>query len=92
MRPLVSSILVAAFATSIVAGRLAAELSPAPPASLEAQSAHGMPAPARGAAKGRGVEGKVVETMDSGGYTYIRMEWSGNERWVAVPPQKVSLS
>jgi hypothetical protein len=37
------------------------------------------------------VTGKVTETMDSGGYTYLRMEWSGKERWVAVPQAKVQV-
>jgi hypothetical protein len=37
------------------------------------------------------ITGKVTETMDSGGYTYIRMDWSGKERWVAVPQAKVKV-
>ncbi len=32
-----------------------------------------------------GVAGTVVETMDSGGYTYIQVEKDGSKRWVAVP-------
>jgi hypothetical protein len=35
--------------------------------------------------------GKVLETMDSGGYTYIRMDAAGRERWVAVPQATVKV-
>src|SRR6185369_10212734 len=37
------------------------------------------------------VSGKVVETMDSGGYTYIRIENAGKNVWAAVPTMKVSV-
>jgi hypothetical protein len=33
--------------------------------------------------------GKVIETMDSGGYTYVQIENSGKKTWVAVPKTKV---
>ncbi len=35
------------------------------------------------------LSGKVVETMDSGGYTYVCLEKSGNKIWLAVPKMKV---
>jgi hypothetical protein len=35
------------------------------------------------------LSGKVVETMDSGGYTYVRLEKSGEKMWLAVPKMKV---
>jgi hypothetical protein len=35
--------------------------------------------------------GKVVETMSSGGYTYICLENDGKKSWVAVPPTEVKL-
>jgi len=35
------------------------------------------------------LSGKVVETMDSGGYTYVRLEKSGEKIWLAVPKMKV---
>jgi hypothetical protein len=34
--------------------------------------------------------GKVIETMDSGGYTYAQIENNGKKTWVAVPASKVS--
>ena len=37
------------------------------------------------------ITGKVLETMDSGGYTYIRMDTAGRERWVAVPQTTVKV-
>ncbi len=36
------------------------------------------------------LSGKVVETMDSGGYTYVNIEKNGKKTWVAVPQMKVS--
>ncbi len=35
------------------------------------------------------VSGKVVETMDSGGYTYVCLEKDGKKTWLAVPQMKV---
>lgn len=37
------------------------------------------------------IAGKVVETMDSGGYTYVCLEKSGKKTWVAVPEMKVTV-
>lgn len=36
-----------------------------------------------------GPSGKVVETMDSGGYTYVCLEKNGKKTWVAVSQMKV---
>jgi hypothetical protein len=36
------------------------------------------------AAAGSGISGKVVETMDSGGYTYLKLETAQGEKWAAV--------
>ncbi len=36
-----------------------------------------------------GISGKVVETMNSGGYSYVCLEKSGKKTWVAVPEMKV---
>ena len=33
--------------------------------------------------------GKVIETMESGGYTYVQIENSGRKTWVAVPKTKI---
>lgn len=37
------------------------------------------------------LEGKVVETFDGGGYTYICLEKDGKKTWAAVPAAKVTL-
>lgn len=37
------------------------------------------------------LSGKVVEAMDSGGYTYVNIEKSGKKMWVAVPQMKVKV-
>ncbi len=35
--------------------------------------------------------GKVLETMDSGGYTYILLESKGEKKWVAIPEMVVKV-
>jgi hypothetical protein len=35
------------------------------------------------------LSGKVIETMDSGGYTYAQIENNGKKTWVAVPKTKI---
>jgi len=42
-----------------------------------------------GSREASSLSGKVVETMDSGGYTYICLEKNGKKTWVAVPQMKV---
>ena len=37
-----------------------------------------------------GLTGKVVDTMDSAGYTYVQLEQAGKKTWVAVPQMKVT--
>lgn len=37
------------------------------------------------------LSGNVVETMNSGGYTYISLENNGKKVWVAVPQTKVKV-
>ena len=43
------------------------------------------------AMQGGGISGKVVETMDSGGYTYLLLDKGGVKAWAAVPLTKVSV-
>lgn len=38
---------------------------------------------------GQTMSGKVIETMDAAGYTYLRIETGGKESWVAIPETKV---
>lgn len=37
-----------------------------------------------------GLTGKVVDTMDSGGYTYVQLEQAGKKTWLAIPQTKVT--
>ncbi len=37
------------------------------------------------------MSGKVVETMNSGGYTYVSLEKNGKKTWVAVPQADVKV-
>jgi outer membrane lipoprotein-sorting protein len=37
------------------------------------------------------LSGNVVETMNSGGYTYVSLENNGKKTWVAVPETKVKV-
>ncbi len=41
------------------------------------------------AADAQALSGKVVQTMDSGGYTYAQIENKGVKTWVAVPKTKI---
>lgn len=38
-----------------------------------------------------GLSGKVVETVDAGGYTYVCLEKNGKKSWVALPQSKVKV-
>lgn len=49
------------------------------------------PAEAKPAATAPKLAGKVVETMDAGGYTYICLENDGKKTWAAVPTMKVAV-
>jgi hypothetical protein len=40
---------------------------------------------------GTALSGKVVETMNSGGYTYVSLENGGKKTWVALPETKVQV-
>jgi len=48
--------------------------------------------PAAPAAQVEGaLSGKVVETMNSGGYTYVSLENNGKKIWVAIPAAVVKV-
>jgi hypothetical protein len=40
---------------------------------------------------GNALSGKVVETMNSGGYTYVSIENGGKSTWVAMPNTQVKV-
>ncbi len=37
------------------------------------------------------IDGKVLETMNSGGYTYVNIDQAGKSTWVAVPSMKMEV-
>ncbi len=45
----------------------------------------------QGGSSGATVSGKIVESMDSGGYTYVLLEQDYNLTWVAMPVMKVTV-
>lgn len=49
------------------------------------------PAATAAPATDNALSGKVVETMNSGGYTYVSLENSGKKIWVAIPEAKVKV-
>lgn len=54
----------------------------APPAEKTAPATQGQAA---------GLSGKVVETMDSGGYTYVRLDTGSKEIWAAGPVSPIKV-
>lgn len=46
---------------------------------------------AAGTSEAMYMTGKVVETMNAGGYTYMLLEKEGKKNWVAVPPCEVKV-
>ena len=58
--------------------------APAPAPQAAQPAANGVQADAS-------LSGKVVETMNSGGYTYVCVENNGQKTWVAIPQTKVTV-
>jgi hypothetical protein len=56
-------------------------------ASPMAQPGGAVPAPAANDS----LSGKIVETMNAGGYTYVCLENSGKKTWVAMPMTQVKV-
>jgi photosystem II stability/assembly factor-like uncharacterized protein len=56
------------------------------PAPVSQSQPAGDPGPA-----GTALTGKVVETMNSGGYTYASIENNGKRTWVALPDTKLKV-
>ena len=59
---------------------------PVPASATQAQPAATMPQP-----PAISLSGKVVETMNSGGYTYVSLEHDGKKTWVALPATPVKV-
>lgn len=48
-------------------------------------------APAQSGATQPVLEGKVIETMNAGGYTYVQLEKNGKKGWAAIPTSTVNV-
>jgi hypothetical protein len=83
---------VVAVGALILAGSPGCKKAPPPPPPLAAQGSGGSPGGAAMESAGqaanargqRGLRGEIVETMDSGGYTYLKLRTSKGEVWAAV--------
>jgi hypothetical protein len=62
----------------------------APVPASQAQPSQAQPAANAGQAE-PSLSGKVVETMNSGGYTYVSLENNGKKTWVAIPATAVKV-
>ncbi|HUJ19608.1 MAG TPA: DNA-binding protein [Nitrospirota bacterium] len=70
---------------------LASAAAPAKPVDAAAPSpGTAMPSPSERSGEGA-LSGKVVETMNAGGYTYVCVQKSGKKTWVAVPETQVKV-
>jgi len=49
------------------------------------------PDQAPAAQAGKAIEGKITETMDAAGYTYVNVETADGQQWVAMPETKVEV-
>ncbi len=70
---------------------LAAAAAVAAPLKNEATPRKDVPPPASSVVEDRSLSGKVVETMNAGGYTYVCIEKKGKKTWVAVPETPVTV-
>ncbi len=75
----------ALFVIGVSACKQKAQQVPAPAPAMQMPGAPAAPtAPVE-------LSGKVVETMNSGGYTYVLIENNGKKTWVAGPQTKVKV-
>ena len=63
----------------------------APPKQPAAPAPQPHPGAMKNAEESSVLSGKVVETMNAGGYTYVCLEKKGKKTWVAVPEMKVTV-
>lgn len=78
-----------------VASFSAAAIAVSPPASAPGSApppGHPSVPAARNSARSSGLtlQGKVLSSIDSGGYTYVEVAQGGNTMWIAGPPVKVT--
>ncbi len=81
-----SAVVLAGILTCAIVGCKKNEVKPQMPAGHP-----GMEGAAPSAPMGNVLSGKVTETMNSGGYTYVCIEKGGNKTWVALPNTPVKV-
>lgn len=102
MKQLVTSLSVTWLLMLPIAGVAAEGNAPASPAASHSaplspamgHSSASTPPPGNTAPEDKGdraITGKVVETMNSGGYTYLNLERNGKKTWLAVPETRVKM-
>lgn len=79
-----------AFAVSLIAVTISTGFA-APKNEGAASSPQALPPVKAAAQEDAYLSGKVVETMNSGGYTYVRIEKNGKKPWVAVPQTEIKV-
>lgn len=81
-----------ALALTLMFATACSQEEPAKPAAEPAaQPASQAAAPAAPAAESTGISGKVVETMDAAGYTYVLINDDGKQVWAAGPATQVAV-
>jgi hypothetical protein len=79
-----TSFLILALALTVVGTSALAFPGGAPPAATSAPATSAPAAPTI-------TKGTVVETMDSGGYTYLCIESGGQKKWAAIPQSPIKV-
>jgi hypothetical protein len=77
------------FSLALLAG--CSENSPAPKTEAAKPSAQAAPATPPAPATAPGKAGKVIETMDSAGYTYVNVDTGSEQIWAAAPQFAVKV-
>lgn len=67
------------------------QLSKTPPEEMYMKEKQAAPPSQSSDTEGSSLSGKIVETMNSGGYTYICLESDGKKTWAAILETKVSV-
>ena len=79
------------FDAILFAGTVRVAGAAAPPTAAPSAPAPSAPSPVAVAPAPGARHGTVRETMNSGGYTYLRVEGGGSSTWVAVPETTVAV-
>ncbi len=79
-----------AFAVSLIAVTVSTGFA-APKSEGTASAPQALPPVKAATQEDTSLSGKVVETMNSGGYTYVSIEKNGKKTWVAVPQTEIKV-